>query len=153
MVTPGGRPVALEKTYPVPVPPVATSCVGVIATPCTAVMATQLAVIGGGVQVNDPLSLAIRPPSAVACANGFGCEVQASFGVVFGLVTVTVTLPCAGIEPRAHVNCEPPAIEQVPCDADAAVQVSPPLVGKLSVSVTLVASLLPVGAGLLTTIW
>src|SRR6185436_20423435 len=50
----------------------------------------------GGTQFNDPESVALNPPSAVASATGFGCDWQAAIGVGPRLVTVTVAVCPAG---------------------------------------------------------
>ena len=46
----------------------------------------------GGTQFNDPESVALKPPSAVASATGFGCDWHAASGVPPTLVTVTVAV-------------------------------------------------------------
>src|SRR5438445_3735383 len=112
----------------------------------------------GGVHVRSPISCAVRPPSAVAFARLvepsvplLGWSWQAAAGVVAALVTVTVTDPPAAIVPRLQLS-KLATMVQLPCDVLMLDQTRPPLPGNWSVSVTLVAELLPAGAGLLTTI-
>src|SRR5437660_88509 len=102
---------------------------------------TTLSCAAGGVQVSDPLSVALRPPSAVAFAAGFGCDWQAPTSVVAGVATVTVTEPCAGIVPSEQFSTLL-VIEQEPWLAEAEVQLRPPLVGRASLNDTLVADAL-----------
>ena len=65
---------------------------------------TTLSCAGGGVQESDPLSVAVRPPSAVALAAGLGCAWQAAVGVVAGLVTVIVAEAPAAMLPREQLS-------------------------------------------------
>src|SRR5262249_51748883 len=104
---------------------------------------------GGGVQLIEPLSCAVSPPSALATAAGFGCDWQAAAGVVAGLETVMVTEACGAMSPSEQLSVLL-TIEQVPWLLVELVQVRPPLVGSASVSVTFFALALPAAAGLLS---
>lgn len=101
---------------------------------------------GGGVQVREPLSLAVRPPSAVAVAAGLGCAWQAVAGVVAGLETTTVLEVPAAILPNEQESTLP---EMLQVEGVTEVQVRPPRFGSVSVNLTFIAVALP---GLLTTI-
>lgn len=113
--------------------------------PLSGVFTTFSCGAAGGVQVMEPESRAVRPLSAVAMAAGFGCGWHAASGVVAGLDTVTVTDPPAGMVPSMQFSTLP-LNEQLAGVTD--VQVRPPLIGRVSVSLTLVAGAVP---GLLTT--
>ena len=104
-----------------------------------------------GWQLNEPESVAVSPESAVAFAAGLGCDWHAEAGVVAGLDTVTVTELAAASEGHEQLSTLL-AIEQL-LDGVTEAHVSPPLVGRTSLRLTLVAAAAPALAGLLTTIW
>src|SRR5579872_1728883 len=78
---------------------------------------------GAHVQVREPQSLAVRPPSAVAVAPGtiggpgcpLGCDMHAVIGVVAGVNTVTMTAAPGASVPRLHCSTLAGLIVQVPC--------------------------------------
>src|ERR1700757_3654148 len=92
---------------------------------------TTFSCAGGGVQVSEPESVAVRPTSAVAFAAGLGCAWQAAAGVLAGLDTVIVAEACAASVPSEQFRTAP-VIVQVPCVVVDEVHVRPPLVGSVS---------------------
>jgi len=118
-------------------------CAGAPHPPCVTVVRLGG---GGGVQFSEPESVALRPPSAVALAAGFGCDVQAPAGVLASDTVMVTELP-ALIDPRfGHESRLDALIVHALGGTGLTVivapdQFSPPAVGSWSLSATCVATL------------